>query len=42
MAFPISQTDRGFELFMRNWINMKIQNKTFERLFDYWIGGKQE
>lgn len=40
MAFPISQTDRGFELFMRNWINMKTQNKTLERLFDYWIGGK--
>ena len=42
MAFPISQKDRGFELFMRNWINMKKQNRTLERLFDYWIGGKQD
>ncbi|UZE96507.1 cation:dicarboxylate symporter family transporter [Alkalimarinus alittae] len=42
MAFPISPSDRGFELFMRNWINMKAQNKTLERLFNYWIGGKHE
>lgn len=41
MAFPIGPTDRGFELFMRNWINMKKQNRTLERLFDYWIGGKK-
>lgn len=41
MAFPISSKDRGFELFMRNWIEMKKQNKTIERLFDYWIAGKQ-
>ena len=39
-AFPISKKDRTFELFMRNWINMKMQNRTLERLFDYWIRGK--
>ena len=42
MAFPINQNDRTFELFMRNWINMKKQNRTLERLFDYWIGGKKD
>lgn len=42
MAFPIGKTDRGFELFMRNWINMKKQNKMLDRLFDYWIGGQEE
>jgi len=42
MAFPINKNDRAFELFMRNWINMKQKNRTLERLFDYWIGGKKE
>ncbi|UZW74613.1 substrate-binding periplasmic protein [Alkalimarinus sediminis] len=41
MAFPIGRTDRGFELFMRNWIHMKKQSKMLDRLFDYWIGGKE-
>lgn len=40
MAFPINKNDHGFELFMRNWITMKQQNKTIEKLFDYWIEGK--
>lgn len=39
MAFPIPRSDPGFELFLRNWIEMKKQNKTLERLFNYWIGG---
>jgi len=41
MAFPINKNDREFELFMRNWIAMKEQNKTLEHLFDYWIGGEK-
>jgi len=40
MAFPINKDDQAFELFMRNWITMKIQNKQIERLFEYWIEGK--
>lgn len=40
MAFPINKDDHAFELFMRNWITMKQQNKTIEKLFDYWIEGK--
>ncbi len=42
MAFPINKNDRAFELFMRNWILMKTQNRTLEHLFDYWIGGKKD
>jgi proton glutamate symport protein len=39
MAFPINKNDHGFELFMRNWISMKQQSKTFDKLFNYWIKG---
>jgi ABC-type amino acid transport substrate-binding protein len=41
MAFAINQNDSAFELFMRNWINMKKQNKAIDRLFTYWIAGKK-
>ncbi|MBL4822951.1 MAG: cation:dicarboxylase symporter family transporter [Colwellia sp.] len=40
MAFAINSEDKAFELFMRSWIQMKIQNKDIARLFDYWIAGK--
>ncbi len=40
MAFAINSDDRAFELFMRNWIQMKKQNNDIERLFNYWIAGK--
>ncbi len=40
MAFPIGRVDPAFEVFMRNWINMRIQNKSIEKLFNYWIEGK--
>ena len=39
MAFPINKNDHSFELFMRNWITMKQQSKTIDKLFDYWIRG---
>ncbi|MGB2740395.1 MAG: cation:dicarboxylase symporter family transporter [Cognaticolwellia sp.] len=39
MAFPINKNDHSFELFMRNWILMKQQNKTIDKLFNYWIKG---
>ena len=39
MAFPINKNDHAFELFMRNWISMKQQSKTIEKLFNYWIKG---
>ena len=39
MAFPINKNDHSFELFMRNWITMKQQSKTLDKLFDYWIKG---
>jgi len=40
MAFAINSDDRAFELFMRNWIQMKKQNNDIDRLFNYWIAGK--
>ncbi|MGB1262401.1 MAG: cation:dicarboxylate symporter family transporter [Cognaticolwellia sp.] len=39
MAFPINKNDHGFELFMRNWLSMKQQGQTIEKLFNYWIEG---
>jgi len=39
MAFPINKNDHAFELFMRNWISMKQQSKTIDKLFNYWIEG---
>ncbi len=39
MAFPINKDDHAFELFMRNWISMKQQSKTIDKLFNYWIEG---
>lgn len=39
MAFPINKNDHAFELFMRNWISMKQQSKTIDKLFNYWIKG---
>jgi Na+/H+-dicarboxylate symporter len=39
MAFPINKNDHAFELFMRNWIAMKQQSKTIDKLFNYWIKG---
>ena len=41
MAFPINKGDLSFELFMRNWINMKQKDKTIGKLFSYWIEGKK-
>jgi proton glutamate symport protein len=41
MVFPINKNDPSFELFMRNWIEMKNKNKSLDRLFNYWIEGKQ-
>lgn len=40
MAFPINKKDVVFENFMRSWINSKIQDKTIEKYFDYWVRGK--
>ena len=40
MAFPINKNDHAFELFMRNWISMKQQSNTIDKLFNYWIEGK--
>jgi proton glutamate symport protein len=40
MAFPINHNDQAFELFMRNWINMKQQSNVINKLFDYWISNK--
>ena len=40
MAFPINKTDTVFENFMRSWINSKVQDKTVESFFDYWIRGR--
>jgi proton glutamate symport protein len=40
MAFPINKSDTVFENFMRSWINSKIQDKTIDKFFDYWIKGQ--
>ncbi|WP_448549903.1 cation:dicarboxylate symporter family transporter [Thalassotalea fusca] len=42
MAFPIAKNDQEFELFMRNWITMKQQSGTIDKLFNYWIAGKND
>jgi len=39
MAFPINKNDHAFELFMRNWLTMKQQSNTIDKLFNYWIKG---
>ena len=41
MAFPLNKHDLAFELFMRNWIKMKLKDKTIDKLFSYWIKGKK-
>ena len=41
MAFAINSDDTAFEVFMRNWIQMKKQNNEIDRLFNYWIKGKK-
>jgi proton glutamate symport protein len=41
MSFPINKNDQSFELFLRNWIEMKKKNKSLDRLFSYWIEGKK-
>ncbi|NQZ21814.1 MAG: cation:dicarboxylase symporter family transporter [Colwellia sp.] len=41
MAFPINNNDQAFELFMRNWIEMKQQSKVIDKLFNYWISNKR-
>lgn len=40
MAFPINKDDQVFELFLRNWIQMKQQSQELEQIFAYWIEGK--
>ena len=40
MAFPINKNDHTFEQFMRNWIAMKKENGSLDKLFNYWIEGK--
>jgi len=40
MAFPINHNDQAFELFMRNWIEMKQQSKMIDQLFNYWISNQ--
>ncbi|WP_286261483.1 cation:dicarboxylate symporter family transporter [Thalassotalea atypica] len=39
MAFPINKNDQAFELFMRNWIEMKKRSGELDILFSYWIEG---
>ena len=40
MAFPMNHNDQAFELFMRNWIEMKQKSKIIDKLFNYWISNK--
>ncbi|MGL1956236.1 MAG: cation:dicarboxylase symporter family transporter [Colwellia sp.] len=41
MAFAINEHDEKFELFMRNWIEMKKKSNSIDQLFTYWIAGKK-
>ncbi|GHG05895.1 cation:dicarboxylate symporter family transporter [Thalassotalea marina] len=41
MAFPINKNDHVFNRFMANWIAMKKQSGTIDKLFNYWIEGKK-
>jgi len=40
MAFPMNHNDQAFELFMRNWIEMKQKSNIIDKLFNYWISNK--
>ena len=40
MSFPINHNDQAFELFMRNWLEMKQQSKVIDQLFNYWISNQ--
>jgi proton glutamate symport protein len=42
MSFPINHNDQAFELFMRNWIEMKQQSKVIDQLFNYWISNQTQ
>lgn len=41
MAFPINHNDQAFELFMRNWIEMKQKSRAIDQIFDYWISNQK-
>ncbi len=42
MAFPINNKDIAFENFMRSWLISKLEDKTIETFFDYWIEGEYQ
>ena len=40
LAFPLAYRDAEFELYMRNWIELRRRDGTISRLFQYWMRGK--
>ncbi|MCH2057851.1 MAG: cation:dicarboxylase symporter family transporter [Thalassotalea sp.] len=42
MAFPISDKDQSFAMFINNWLEMKKQSGRIDQAFNYWIQGNTE
>ena len=42
MAFPVARGDQEMVYFISQWLTLKEKDRTIERLFDYWIQGRQE
>jgi Na+/H+-dicarboxylate symporter len=40
LAFPLAYGDAEFELFMRNWLELRDRDGTLDRLFQYWMRGE--
>jgi hypothetical protein len=41
LAFPLAYGDAEFELFMRNWIELRQRDGSIDKLFEYWMRGKE-
>jgi ABC-type amino acid transport substrate-binding protein len=41
LAFPLAFGDAEFELFMRNWIELRQRDGSIDKLFEYWMRGKE-
>jgi proton glutamate symport protein len=40
LAFPLAYNDVEFEVYMRNWIELRRRDDTIHRMFQYWMRGQ--
>ena len=40
LAYPIAEHDAAFAGFMNTWIDLKRKDGTIQRLYDYWVLGR--